>query len=120
MGTNPAQHTGQRQILHDDFKGLFVLALLDHVDITLDIQPAGTCQTARGLVAFINRKGAGNGLGILFVGRFFRGQAFLILVRQIYGAYLGALTAARAFVKINIAGIFSDAGFEIARLALQV
>jgi hypothetical protein len=56
----------------------------------------------------------------LFVGRFFRGQAFLILVRQIYGAYLGALTAARAFVKINIAGIFSDAGFEIARLALQV
>jgi hypothetical protein len=56
----------------------------------------------------------------LFVGRFFRGQAFLILIRQIYGAYLGALTAARAFVKINIAGIFSDAGFEIARLALQV
>ena len=98
MGANPAQDTGQRQILHDDFKGLLVFAFLDHVDIALHIQPAGTRQPAGGLVAFVNSKGAGNGLGILFVSRFFRGQTFLILVGQIYGADLGALPAARAFV----------------------
>jgi hypothetical protein len=44
----------------------------------------------------------------------------LILIRQINGAYLGALTAARAFGKINIAGGFSNPGFEISRFALQV
>jgi len=86
----------------------------------LNIQPSGTGQTAGGLVALVNGKGTRNGLGILFVGRFFRGQAFLILVGQIYGADLGALSAARTFVKINVAGIFSNAGFEIARLTLQV
>ncbi len=120
MGADSAQHTGQRKIFHDDFKGLFVLAHLDHVDIALNIQTAGTGQTAGGFVAFVNGKGAGNGLGILFVGRFFRGQAFLILIGQIYGAHLGALSAARAFVKINIAGVFSNPGFKISRFALQV
>ena len=120
MGAYSAQHTGQRQILHDDFKGLFVLALLDHVDIALNIQTAGTGQTAGGFIAFVNRKSAGNGLGILFVGRFLGGQTFLVFIGQIYGAHLGALTAAGAFVKINIAGVFSNPGFEISRFALQV
>ena len=71
MRTNSTQNTRQRQIFHDDLKGLFIAARFDHVHITLDVQTARTCQTTGRLVAFVDGKCAGNGLGIFFIGGFF-------------------------------------------------
>jgi hypothetical protein len=95
------------------------LAHLDHVDIALNIQTAGTCQTARGFIAFIDGKSTGNGLGILFIRRFFGGQIFLIFIRKINGADLGAFTTAGAFGQINVAGLFADPGLEAPRFTVQ-
>jgi hypothetical protein len=119
VGADPAQHAGQREVLHDDFQGLLVAARLDHVDVALNIQASGTCQTAGGLVAFIDGKGAGYCLGIALVCRFFGGKTFLVFIRKINGADFGAFAAAGAFGKINVAGLFADPGLEASRFALQ-
>jgi hypothetical protein len=119
MGANPAQHTGQRKILHDDIQSLLVFAHLDHVDIALHVQTAGTCQAAGGLIAFIDGKSTGYGLGILFIRRFFSGEIFLIFIRKINRADLGTFTAAGALGKINVAGLFADAGLEASRFTVQ-
>jgi hypothetical protein len=43
----------------------------------------------------------------------------LVFIRQIDGADLGAFTAAGAFGKVNVAGLFADPGFEVSRFAIQ-
>jgi len=55
----------------------------------------------------------------LFIGGFFRGKAFLVLIGQFDGADLGAFTTAGAFVKVNIAGLFANPGLEISRFAFK-
>jgi hypothetical protein len=100
-------------------QGLFVFAHLDHIDIALNIQTAGTCQTTGGFIAFIDGKSTGDGLGILFIRRFFGGKIFLIFIRKINGADLGTFTTAGAFSKVNVAGLFADAGLEASRFTVQ-
>jgi hypothetical protein len=119
MRTNPSKHAGQRQIPHDNFQGFFVFAHLDHVDIALNVQSAGTCQTAGGFIAFINGKSTGDSLGILFISSFFSGEIFLIFIRKINGADLGTFTATGAFGKVNVAGLFADPGLEASRFTVQ-
>jgi hypothetical protein len=55
----------------------------------------------------------------LFIGRFLGGEILLIFIRKIHGADLGAFTAAGAFGKINVAGLFADPGFETSRFTVQ-
>jgi hypothetical protein len=55
----------------------------------------------------------------LFVGCFFDGQIFLIFIRKIHGADLGAFAAAGAFGQVNVAGLFTDACFEAPRFTVQ-
>jgi len=55
----------------------------------------------------------------LFIGGFFRGKTFLVFIRKFDGADLGAFTTAGAFVKVNVAGLFADPGFEISRFAIK-
>ena len=119
MRANPAQYTGQRQILHNDFKGFFVLAHLYHVDIALHVQTARACQAAGGLVAFLNGESAGDSLGILLISRLFSAETFLIFIRKIDRTDLGAFAAAGALGKINIAGLFADPGLEPSRFTFQ-
>jgi hypothetical protein len=73
MGTDATQHTGQGQVFHDDFQGLFIFARFDHVDVALHIQATGTGQAAGRFIAFVDGKSARDGLGILLVGSLFCG-----------------------------------------------
>jgi hypothetical protein len=85
----------------------------------LNVQTTGTRQAARGFIAFFDGKSPGNCLGVLFIGCFFSGKILLIFIRKIYRADLDTLTAAGALGKVNIAGIFADAGLEISRFTIQ-
>jgi hypothetical protein len=55
----------------------------------------------------------------LFIGGFFRGQTFLIFIRKVDGADLGAFTTAGTFVKVNVAGLFANPGLEFSRFAFK-
>jgi hypothetical protein len=55
----------------------------------------------------------------LLVGGFFRGKTFLIFIRKVNGADLGAFTATGAFVKVNKAGLFANPGLELSRFAVK-
>jgi hypothetical protein len=68
MRAHPAQNPGQGQILHDDLQGLLVFALLDHLDIALDVEARRTGQAAGCLVGLLDGESAGDGLGVPFVG----------------------------------------------------
>jgi hypothetical protein len=86
----------------------------------LHVQSARAGQTARRLVAFVYGKSAWNSLGVLLVSRFFRRQAFLITIGQIYGANSGTFPAAGAFVDIDITRIFPNTGFKVTLFAIQI
>ena len=74
-----------------------MFALLDHLNIPLNIEAGGAGHAARGIVGFLNGKSPRDCLGIEFVrGPSFR-QAGIVFVLQDDRAYLGALTAAGAF-----------------------
>jgi hypothetical protein len=85
----------------------------------LNVQTAGTCQATRRFIALFDGKSPGNCLGILLIGCFFSGKIFLIFIRKIYGADFGTLTAAGAFGKVNVAGIFANPGLEASRFTVQ-
>jgi hypothetical protein len=55
----------------------------------------------------------------LFIGGFFRGKTFLVFIRKINGANLGAFTTAGAFVKVNKTGLFANPGLEFSRFAFE-
>ena len=99
MGADPPQNTGQRQVLHDDLEGLVVLALLDHLDIALHVQPGRACQPAGRLVGLLDGEGPRDGLGVLLVGGVFDGQPLVVFIRERHGADLGALPAARCICR---------------------
>jgi hypothetical protein len=67
----------------------------------------------------LNGIGAGYGLGVLLERRLFGCQAFVIFARQIYRTNCGALTTAGAFGKVNIAWVFTNAGFKVSRFAFE-
>jgi hypothetical protein len=85
----------------------------------LNVQTAGTRQATRGFIAFFDGKSPGDCLGILFIGCFFSGEILLIFIRKIYGADLDTLTAAGAFDKVNVAGLFANPGLEASRFTVQ-
>ena len=120
MRADAAQHAGKRKVFHDDLQGFLVLALLDHLYIALHIQAARTCQTTRRLVCFLNGISAGYGLGVLLESRFFGCQPFVVFARKIYRADRGTLTTAGTFIKINVAGILTNPGFEITGFAFKI
>ena len=119
MRAYPPEHAGQRQIFHDDLEGLFVFALLDHLDIALNIEAAGTGQAAGGLVCFLYGIRSGNGLGIFFKGGFFSCQTFIIFARKIHRADRGTLATAGTLGKINIAWVLTNPGFEVSRFTFK-
>jgi hypothetical protein len=51
--------------------------------------------------------------------RLFGCQAFVIFTRQIYRTDCGTFTTAGTFGKINIARVFTNAGFKISRFAFE-
>jgi hypothetical protein len=116
---NSAQYAGQRQILHDNFQGFLVFAHFDHVDIALNVQTAGARQATRGFIAFFDGKSPGNRLGILFIGSFFGDKILLVFIRKIDGADLDTLTAAGAFGKVDVAGVFTNPGLEVSGFTVQ-
>ena len=119
VGADAPQHTGKRQVFHDDLKGFLVLALLDHLHVALHIQAARARQAARRLVRLLNGICAGYGLSVLLERGLLCCQAFVIFARQIYRTDRGTLPTAGAFVKINVAGVFTNAGLKIARFAFK-
>jgi len=56
----------------------------------------------------------------LFVSGFLEGKTFLIFIRKINRADLGAFTTAGAFGKVNIAGVFPNPGLETTRFAFKL
>ena len=113
VGADSAQHTGQRQILHDDLKGFLVLPLLDHLNVALHIQAGRAGQPARGLVRFLDGKGAGNRLRIFLVRGPARGQALIVFARQLHGAGFCTIPASRALGRINVARGLSESDLEV-------
>jgi hypothetical protein len=119
VGANPAQNAGKRQVLHDDLQGLMELALLDHLDVALDVQPRRAGQAAGGLVGLADGVGAGDGLGILFECGPLHGQAFVVIVRKPHGADLGTFPAAGALGGVDVTGTLKDLCREVPGSALQ-
>ena len=119
VGANPAQNAGKRQVLHDDLQGLMELALLDHLDVALDVQPRRAGHAARGLVGLADGVGAGDGLGILLECGPLHGQAFVVIVRKPHGADLGAFPAAGALGGVDVTGFLKNFCREVPGSALQ-
>jgi hypothetical protein len=78
--TNPAEYTGKGQVFHDNFKGVFVFSLADHLDISLDVQARGTRQTAGSPVCFLNCIGTGYGLRIKLKSGLSVGKTHIVFV----------------------------------------
>jgi hypothetical protein len=105
--------------LHDNLQGFFVLALLDHLHVALDIQSSGTGQAARSPVRFLNSKSTGDRLGVLLERGFFAGKTFVVFIGKGDGADLGALPAARAFGYVDVARPLADLGLETPLFPLE-
>jgi hypothetical protein len=69
---------------------------------------------AGGLVRFLDRKGAWNGLGIFFIRGLSVTEALVVFAGEGYRAHVGAVAARRADVRVYIAGLLFNIGFEIA------
>jgi hypothetical protein len=67
----------------------------------------------------LNGISARYGLGVLLESRLFGRQALVIFARQIYRTDRGTLTTAGTFGKINIARVFTNAGFKFPRFAFE-
>ena len=113
---DPAQDPGQRQLFHDDLQGLFELALLDHLHISLDIESGRTGQPAGGVVCFFNGPGRRHGLGIELEGGLAVPQVLVEPVGQLHRAHLAALAAGGAFFQIDVPGMLRQGHRKIAGL----
>ena len=61
---DPAQYARQGEVFHDDLEGRFILPLLYHLDISLNVQSCRAGETAWGIIRLFYRIGPWNGLGI--------------------------------------------------------
>ena len=120
VGADSSQHSGQRQILHDDFKGFFVLSFLYHLHVALHIQTGRAGKPARGLVRFLNGESTGNGLGVFLVCGPPGGQTLIVLARQFHRAHLRTIPAGRALGCINVARSLSEGDLEVSLDAREV
>ena len=120
MRTDASQHPWKRKFFHDDFQRFLILALFDHLDVALDVESGRACQAAGGFILFFNGIGAGNGLGILFVGGPAGGQTPVELVGKFDGADFGAIAAAGAFGKIDETGVLLYGCGKTSLLALEI
>jgi hypothetical protein len=55
----------------------------------------------------------------LFIGGFLGGKTSLIFIRKVNRADLGTFTTAGAFGKVNVAGLFPNAGLETTWFAFK-
>ena len=86
----------------------------------MNIQTCRACQTTGGLICFLDGKGAGDGLGIFFVGGLPVAHALIVFIGQDNGAYLLAVTARCTLGFVDISGIFSDGNLKISPGPLHV
>jgi hypothetical protein len=112
MGTDSTQHAGQGQVFHDDFQGLFIFALSDHLYVGLHVQTGRTGQSTGCRVTFLNGIRARDRLGISLIGGLFDRQPFVVFVGQINRADFGAFPAAGAFGKIDKTRLLTNPGLE--------
>ena len=110
---NPPQDAGQRELLHNYFQGFFVLALLDHLDIALNIQSGRACQTTGGSVCFLNGKGSRDRLSVHFIGRLFIRKTFVVFVGEFHGTDLDTFPATRALGQIHKARLLPNPGLKV-------
>ena len=81
----------------EKFQGLFMPAVIDQGNKTLDADMGGTGGLAGCGSVFINTVGAGDCLRIHFIDCFTKIESFVVLVRERDRTDLFALAAARAF-----------------------
>ena len=120
MRAYASQHPWERKLFHDDFQGLLILSLFDHLDIALDVQSGRARQAAGGVILLFNGIGAGDGLGILFIGGPAGGQTPVEFVGKFDGADLGAIATAGAFGKVDKTGVLLDGSGKATLFALEV
>jgi hypothetical protein len=87
--------------------------------ISLNIDSRRTCQATGGFIGFLNGKGTGNCLGVLFIGGFAVAESLVVLIGQSNRADFGTVTATGAFGGIDVPGLFGDEGLEIALRAFN-
>jgi hypothetical protein len=120
MRTNATEDTGEGKVLHDYFHSFPVLSLFDHSYIALNVQTGGAGQAAGSFVHFVNGKGSGYGLGILFVSRFLYRKIFVILVGKIDRANFCAFPAACTFGKIDKTRVVLQTGHKASLIAFKI
>ena len=86
-------------------RACLVLALPDHLDVPLDIEPGRAGQPAGRLVRLLNGEGARNGLGVFFVDRLAVRQPLVVLAGQGYRADLHAVAAGGALGRVDETGL---------------
>jgi len=77
VGTDPADHPRQGQLLHDEFDGFLVFAHFDELDIALHLEGGRTGGDAGGPVQLFDGKLRRDGLGKMAVGRAPGAQTFI-------------------------------------------
>ena len=108
------ENAGQRQLLHDDIQGLLVLALFDHLGVTLHILTGRAGHTAGRLVRLLDRERPRYGLGILLINRGSITEGLVILAGQGNRTGLDTLPAGSTFVEINVTGFLFYGNLEVA------
>jgi len=110
---DPSANAGKGMVLLEKLQGLPVLTVVDQGNVALDADVGGTGGATRGRALLGNGVRARDGLGVLLEGRFAIRQAFVVFIRNIDGADLGAFTAARAFIQVYETRLLFDAGGKV-------
>ena len=97
MVTNTAADAWERVVFFKELKGFFKFSFAHEGDIALNTDMRRASCSAGGGSPLADGKGARNCLIILFVNGFSRGEAFVIIIRKINGAYLDTIAATGAF-----------------------
>jgi hypothetical protein len=97
MMTDPAANSRKRMLFFEKLQSLFVPAVIDQGNKTLDADMGRTGGLTGGGSVFVNAEGAGDCLRIHFIDCFTKIESFVVLVREGDRTDLFTLATARAF-----------------------
>ncbi len=108
MGANATYGPGKRQGPENDLHGFLVFALGNQRHIGVGVDMVGTTVGAGGSIALVDHISTGYGLGVRLVGGLPGTNTLVELTGHGHRTNLGTITAASAFVQVNVARLSLD------------
>jgi len=113
MRADASQDPRQGKSAQNDFHGLGISALRRQGDVGVGVHVVGASLGAGRPVVLVDGEGPGNGLGVSAKRGLSPGHSLFEPVLQVYRANLGAIPAAGAFFRLDVAGFLEDLDPEI-------